>query len=135
MIWNDRLEAVTQVIVSTDHPLSLGFRVKVITTSPYARKGVRVNVARMARAMNGSEAEGMCAVWPERKLIVIAINLPETTPGSKLRVIELVTHEVSHAVDGFFERAALEKIDTEIRAYYMDWMVGKIMNEFPKIVD
>lgn len=135
MVWNDDLDNAAPVVLSTDHPLSLGFRLKMATHSPHARKANRLSARRMAKHMDGSKAEGMHAVWNERKLIVISINFVDVSIGSKLRIIELVTHEVSHAVDGFFERAHLRKIDTELRAYYNDFIVGKVMNEFPAIVN
>lgn len=49
--------------------------------------------------------------------------------ADKARLIELVVHESSHFVDGMFERTHV-KACTELRAYYHDWVVGKIIANF-----
>lgn len=48
-------------------------------------------------------------------------------------MIELVVHEVSHAVDDMFKRTFVKNVDTEVRAYTNDWIVGEVLAYFPEI--
>lgn len=134
MLWNDELDSKFEAIVTADHALSLGYVIKVVSNSPHASRKIRVSCKKMDFLLGKSKvSQGMHAVWDNRKLIVIAINYPGDHDWSKHRVIELITHEVSHAVDGFFERAHINRVDTELRAYYIDWIVGKTLYHFPAI--
>lgn len=115
-------------VISTDWPLSLGLPVYVISTDKLARASVRITRKEMKLFMEGESHEGVHAVWLEgHRCVVIAIN---TRSAGRVRIAELVAHEVSHAVDGFLARAAVAVCDTEWRAYTSDWMVGKILHNF-----
>lgn len=135
MLWNDELESAIPDLIGADHPLSLGYRVKLITVSPHGATEISVSATTMQRILEDQRnCEALHAVFfDNRKVCVIAINLATTGPWSKARIVELLVHEVSHLVDGFFERAALSVVDTELRAYYNDWIVGKALYKFPAI--
>lgn len=136
MIWNKKLDKEFITVVGVDHPLSLGYEFKLVTTSPYAHKTHRIDQAKMELMMPKSFAhcEGLHAVWnnPIRR-VVIVINFSSTKAWSKKRVIELLVHELSHAVDDVFERCLIKSVDTELRAYTIDWLVGKYVCCFPEI--
>lgn len=115
-------------VISTDWPLSLGLPVYVISTDKLARASVRVTRRQMCCFMENEKFEGVHAVWLENpRCVFVAIN---TVKAGRVRVAELVAHEVSHAVDGFLERSGVVACDTEVRAYTIDWMVGKILHHF-----
>lgn len=134
MFWNDVLEGKYPVVIGTNHPMSLGYRLKLVSTSPYASKECRVSQRVMNEILEvPNKFEGMHGVWDRRRLVVIAINFNSTTAWAKRRIIELVVHECSHAVDDMFKRASVKNVDTEVRAYTIDWMVGEVFSKFPKI--
>lgn len=115
-------------VVSADWPLSLGLPVYVISTDKLARASIRVTRSQMRRFMENEKFEGVHAVWLDNpRCVIVAIN---TVKAGRVRVAELVAHEVSHAVDGFLERSGVITCDTEVRAYTIDWMVGKILHHF-----
>lgn len=58
---------------------------------------------------------------------VAAIFVTPQGDITKRRFIEVLTHEASHCVDGFLRRAHVAKVDTEVRAYHLDWMIGKLI--------
>lgn len=127
-ILNPKLMASLPIIQAADHSLSLGFTLYLATNSKYVAKGKRVKREQFEAFLNGNHhSEGLHAVWSAHRAIVIAVNGRDLPP---LRIVELVTHEISHCVDGFFERAAVQKVDTEVRAYMIDWLVGKTLHHF-----
>lgn len=133
LIWNDDVMANAKVLASTDHPLSLGYTIFLITNSTLACEEDRAT-EEMWKHLHQEESptSGMHAVWDNRKIIAVVINgFERDRPVPMGRIVELITHEVSHLVDGMFERAHVSKIDTEVRAYYTDWLVGKALHSFP----
>lgn len=115
--------------VSSDHPLSLGFNLFVATDHPLARRVIRWPKKELQALLgSGKNAEGLHAVWDTHRVRLVAIN---AGPCSKVRLVELIVHEVSHVVDDMFRHAVVSpRVDTEIRAYYNDWIVGKILQNF-----
>lgn len=127
-ILTDKLMGSLPVIQDSDHPMSLGYTVYLATNSRFVVKKKRVNQRDFDVFLNGNHGmEGFHGVWNAHRAIVIAINGRDLTP---LRIVELVSHEVSHCVDGFLERAVVRKVDTEVRAYMIDWLVGKTLHHF-----
>lgn len=126
-VLNDAIKARVATI-DTDHPLSLGWKVVVISNSKLAGPRIAISDEELDEYLGDSRnCCGMHAVYDSFRTTVITVKGKDE---HLLRVIELVVHEVSHAVDAMFERAHVELVDTELRAYYNDWMVGKIMAEF-----
>lgn len=136
MMWGPDIDSRIPFCVDSDHGLSLGYRLKVVSTSPYADSSIRIAQHEMDALLNDQiGCEGLCATWPERRLTVLAINFSETKDWAVKRIIELIVHEVSHFVDETFERAHISTVDTELRAYYNDWIVGKVLCKFPVFAD
>lgn len=128
VIINKKLIRRMTEVIGVDWPLSLGYRLYVVSNSRYARNEIRLPKKRMKELLNGNSCDGFHAVWDNIRTVVIIVN--PVTGDTKVRVCELVAHEVSHAVDGYLARAAVEHVDTELRAYLIDWMVGKILHRF-----
>lgn len=115
--------------IGTDHPFSQGMRLVFITNSKYARKTVKVKTTTIERYMQmigHGQSSGLHAAWVESHVTIIAIK-PDI--DTRVRMVELVAHEVSHYVDALFEQCNVKLVDTELRAYYLDWMVGKMMHQ------
>jgi hypothetical protein len=128
MRFTDELRA-RPPIISDDHPLSLGWTLHVVSTSRKFDSIVHVSTDSMDYVRDGGKWEACHGEWHSRKSAVIAIE-GRTTNGCEqplTRIIELIVHEVSHFVDATFKRASLTTVDTELRAYYNDWIVGKIV--------
>jgi len=118
-----------QPVIESDHPLSLGQRLFVFSSCQYAKSHVRIG-KRFARKLGNydrmDQGIHLCFEHPDHRADVILIGDART----KVRLIEIVTHEVSHWVDTLFTRCHVRVVDTEIRAYYLDWAVGKVMWHF-----
>lgn len=118
------------VVASADFPLSLGSSVHLCTNHPLVFTESEATNKQLAVFADDSYS-GFCAFWPEHRKYVIYINAKEGTKYiSTIRVIELVAHEVTHLVDSLLGEAGVENVDTEIRAYYTDWLVGKVLHHF-----
>jgi len=112
-------------VISNDHPLSQGQQVKLVTNSRFfpelklSDKDFREYTGEMGYA------EACHNVYYSHKITTITI---EGANQTKVRIIELIVHEVSHMIDEWFDRCVLKNVDTELRAYYLDWAVGKILH-------
>lgn len=125
-------------IMHRNHPLSLGADVYLISTNPLFNDKIVEDSSSVEQLfvdqyeLTGS-IEGFHVLHSftdiDEAHVVIWIN----SSTNLVRTIELIVHECSHAVDGFFERAAICEIDTEIRAYHMDWLVGQFMYQLKDI--
>jgi len=130
-VLTDQIKAMTPV-VDSDHPLSLGYRVILVSDSNLVRPEYRLSRADYLEYVGAARYEGCHNVYNNSRIVTITISGSSASgePLALLRLVELVVHEVSHLVDAMFERASLVTIDTELRAYYMDWIVGKILHRF-----
>lgn len=138
MYWHEEFSKFEAI--SADHPVSLGYRVFLLTDCTLVSENARLT-KRQTNLLHWNEPDerteaplycGMHAVWD--KFHAVGVFISGTYGGKSIsprRFIELLTHECSHAVDFFFERAAVNVVHTEIRAYYLDWMVGKLTHSIP----
>lgn len=120
-------------LAGTDWPLSLGYRIHLITDSPIAKTGFRkdsvlIDELLAAQKTDHSDSQGLACEYSDGKVYLIVIRASENgsavLPG---RLIELIVHECSHVVDYVFSNTSV-KACTETRAYTMDWLVGKAIN-------
>lgn len=120
-------------LCSSDWPLSLGYRIHLVTDVPTARNGFRKTVSLIdellaAQKRDYSGSSGVAVDYGDAKVYLIIIRASESGvavfPG---RLIELVAHECSHIVDYAFSNASIVGC-TETRAYMLDWLVGKTVN-------
>jgi len=120
------------VIIDTDWPFSLGYKMVVLSNHPAATERVHVPTDVLHKAMAKHAAcEGLHLWFDGPRRIAIVINVsPDGEAYPLLRIVELVVHEVSHLVDHIFDKIQAQVIDTEIRAYMTDWLVGKVLYEF-----
>lgn len=125
VLWHDRFKET--LLIDGDHPLSLGYRLYVITNDPEMPKRYRAKRKTFDLfAKQVDHAPGFFASWTQNRSDVLFINRFEGHKQvSKSRLIGLVVHEVSHLVDAMFERAGIKRVDTELRSYTMDWIVEK----------
>lgn len=126
MIFNRHWVTHNQCVVNGDWPLSLGYRVYLLSDHPLVRQKHRMTPANFAKLEVPPSGDAWHAVWDDPRAVGIVI--PFRGRCDVVRFVELVVHEVSHAVDGFLERAFMSQVDTELRAYMNDWMVGKILH-------
>lgn len=121
-----------QVAITADHPLSNGYSIHLFTNSVHAHENVRIPHDELMSYKGESCSNAMFSTYNNLRLYTITID---SRDQSMLRNIELVTHETSHLVDAMFKRCAFDMnaLDTELRAYYLDWMVGKLLHFFNPI--
>lgn len=116
------------LIADTDHPLSLGYRIYLLTDSAFALDSSRATSNLMSATLGDLRCEGLHATWGgTRRMVVIVIHGAALRP---LRIVELLVHEISHCVDAMLDRCEVKEVDTEIRAYLNDWLVGKALHHF-----
>lgn len=127
-IMNDRIREVCKLVASADHALSLGYKVCLLTDSRFVTEGNRAPTDLVLECLDeDKDCSAMHMVWHQPEKLVLIVIRDDAAPTT-VRFIELVTHEISHAVDNFFERACLSLVDTELRAYHLDWLVGKTLH-------
>lgn len=126
MIFNRQWVSHNQRVVGGDWPLSLGYQVYLLSDHPLVRQKHRMAPGNFVKLEVPPSGSAWHAVWDD--LQVVGVVIPFRGHSDAIRFIELVVHEVSHAVDGFLERAFITQVDTELRAYMNDWLVGKILH-------
>lgn len=122
-------------IVPTDHPLSLGYTVRLATCHKVVGPelaGPKDAVNAFAEQVEG--CDGFTATWGEHGTIVVYVASDyDDGPLRVSRFIAVLVHELSHVLDGFIERAHVSTVDTEIRAYYLDWMLERVLVQCPHL--
>jgi wobble nucleotide-excising tRNase len=112
------------LVADANHPLSLGYTVQLYTENQMFEEKSRCSKAQMkhfvAQVDMGTAQAYACEFSGPRKY---AIWLTKDI-DSKLRMIELISHEVSHIVDYMMNNACIFEVHTELRAYHIDWLVG-----------
>jgi hypothetical protein len=98
------------IVISVDHPLSLGKSVRISLVESGHPNGYEGLMVPPSNSETGDYE------------VYIKSNL------DRLRTIELVVHECSHVVDAMFEATGVVAC-TEMRAYHLDWMVGKFISK------
>jgi hypothetical protein len=112
------------VIPYADTPLSQGANIMLLTYSQCFVSRYRCtqeDVDVIVAPQEGSE--GNYLFFPDTKMHVIWISSSVDNP---IRAIELIAHEATHMVDEIFRQTKIELIDTELRAYVTDHIVGKL---------
>lgn len=120
-------------------PLGFGIELHLLTNHPCvlsrrdAKYFAQVNAyeKELKRAGFG-DACAFHASWSDISKTIIYISHVDSNSQfvSPSRICALVAHEVSHFVDHLLARASVQTVDTEIRAYMMDYYVELIMQEF-----
>lgn len=115
------------VIIGVDHAISLGWQLRFVCDDKRIRSEFRASrqLADKFRDEFGG-CRGLHVTWPHVRQAVIFIDGQDDGKVSTRRLLELMVHEVSHAVDFYFERAHITTVDTEFRAYYNDWICGQL---------
>lgn len=127
---NDDIYKASSLVCSVDHPLSLGYEVIIVSNWRGLRRKHRVSQEILTTHFGTHiGACGLCATWnsPFRLISIIIDGNEDGKPIRVDRFLELVAHEVSHVVDVLLGNAGITEVDTELRAYYVDWIVGKIV--------
>lgn len=120
------------IVVGTDHALSIGWQVRLCTTGELVKPEFRASEQAVEQfKTHYPGCKGLHATWSRHKEVVLYIDTEEEDETiTNSRLVELIVHEVSHCVDYMFRRANIEQVDTELRAYMNDWIVGKVIRHF-----
>lgn len=121
-----------KVVIQPDWPFSLGWRIGFVTCNKnFGIKSHMMKQSKLNKAVSKSNKNdathgysALASSWGKQRFALITVFYKG---DSIIRFIELVTHEASHIVDGILERVQIEVVDTEVRAYLLDWIVGKIL--------
>lgn len=119
------------IVMNSDFALSLGYSIRLLSDHPFFGPNVS-DLSFFDEIYPGwISVEGLHLVHASQRTITVLIRNAKGPEGQNLpvgRVIEVLVHEVSHLVDGLFERTCIHTVDTELRAYYQDWLVGKFLH-------
>lgn len=116
-------------ICSSDHVLSLGYKIILCGDNEYLLDGVDfstpewVSILLKEKTKYYHYVEAFHASDSDTKEQCIFLG----KSGNIIRLVELVTHECSHAVGSVFDRTGVVPC-TELRAYHHDWLVGKVLH-------
>lgn len=122
---------MSKVIVSSDHPLSVGYSVSLCSQNTLFTWDSEISqlpdnvieAISTCKTADEIDIDGYCYVDNLSATITIFIG----KDLSVIRTLEVVVHEVSHAVDHIFRLSAVKPC-SELRAYYSDWIVGKCLH-------
>lgn len=120
-----------KVIVSADHPLSIGYSVLLCSQNTLFTWDSEVSqlpdsvieAISECKTANEIDIDGYCHVDHLSATITIFIG----RDLSVIRTLEVLVHEVSHAVEHIFRLSAVKPC-SELRAYYNDWIFGKCLH-------
>lgn len=129
MYYRDWLD--NKIVVGTDWPLSLGWKITftscnknfVNKTHYVSKKKINEAFGKEGKLRNKG-IEGYACTWDQKRVRAILILYKGK---SSVRFIELLSHEISHVIDYIFIDTHIKVIDTELRAYLMDWLMGKFI--------
>lgn len=126
--WMDRM-----MIIDADWPFSLGWKIGFVTCNKHF--GLAPNTMTSSKLNKATNRDGvddggdhgfsaLAATWEKNRTALITVFYKG---DNMIRFNELIAHEASHIVDGILKRCYIKKIDTEVRAYLLDWIVGRIL--------
>lgn len=124
-------------------PLGFGIELHLLTNHPCVLvrhdEGYTQQVNLYEKELNRAGFGKACAFhasWSDLSKSIIYVSHVDidSQPVSASRICGLVAHEVSHFVDHLLERASVKVVDTEVRAYMIDYYVELVMQRFDFIV-
>lgn len=108
-------------------PLSLGYDISFISNSKFVRTKYRCSDEQMNHCHGKTNpSAGMAVDFDKPWGRMYVISIPHKDKMNVVRLIEIITHESSHIVDYIIEKTFIKKVDTELRAYLLDHIVGLI---------
>lgn len=116
------------LVIGSNHAISLGWQLRLVCDDRRIAEKFRSPKSLADKFRREfSDCRGLHVTWPHiRKAVIFIDGSQDGKVVPMFRLLELIVHEVSHAVDFYFERACVKEVDTEFRAYYNDWICGQI---------
>lgn len=117
------------MIQSSDHALSAGYNVYLMTNDKRVSKRARATKEQWACfAKHYPTSKGLHAAWSyNRRVIIVIDGLEHGKQVPMSRICGLLAHEISHHIDDMITQCSIKTMDTEIRAYYMDFILEKAL--------
>lgn len=128
VLWRKSFEELP-LVQGPDHALSLGYKIYLCTSDKRVARKYRASPDAL-RPFIKIGCSGMHVAWSQNRKVIIYVaptdgGEPSDQVVTLARIMGLLAHEISHLVDHMFEVAHVEVIDTELRAYYMDFLLEK----------
>lgn len=128
VLWRQSFENLP-LVQGPDHALSLGYKIYLCTSDKRVARRYRAS-PKAVEAFTEIGCSAMHVAWSQnRKVIIYVAPTDGGSPDGEIvpltRIVGLLAHEISHLVDHMFEVAHVDVIDTELRAYYMDFLIEK----------
>lgn len=122
--WLDQFK--NQKIEYKNTPFSLGYDIFFMSNSYHVSDDARLPLDAIKHHVGLSfKGQGFASSYDRHKVYCIAIIDDETGDEMDLiRFIEVLTHEASHVVDYIIENCVISTVDTEVRSYILDHIVG-----------
>lgn len=123
--WLNQLK--NQKIDYKNTPFSLGYDIFLISNSYHVSDEVRLPIDIVKEHVGLSfKGQGYASSYNQHKVYCIAIvdNSQSGNEMDLIRFIEVLTHEASHVVDYIIENCVISNVDTEVRSYILDHIVG-----------
>lgn len=120
--WLDEFN--NQKIEYKNTPFSLGYNIYLISNSSHLQDEFRVSTEVLRHHVGLSfKGQGLASSYRKHRVYSIAI-IDRNGKMDLVRFIEVLTHEASHVVDYIIENCAIKNVDTEVRSYILDHIVG-----------
>lgn len=127
-------EFKNQKIDYKNTPFSLGYDIYFISNSKHLSDEARVSSEALRHHVGSSfKGQGLASSYKKHSVYCIAI-IDKRGNMDIIRLIEVLTHEASHIVDYIIENCAIRNVDTEVRSYILDHIVGLCLRKL-KIAD
>lgn len=105
-------------------PFSLGYDIYFLSNSHHVSDDVRISDNQLKQHVGLSfQGQGYASAYKQHRVYCIAV-VDDTGDMDIIRFIEVLVHEASHVVDYILEYCAISNIDTEVRSYILDHIVG-----------
>lgn len=109
-----------------DTPFSLGYDILFVSNNKLVKPRFRTTYKSVKTFVNNSKATTFYASFDDEQMKLHTIYL-SPAEKDKTRIIELLAHEVSHMVDHILLLTNIQIVDTKVRSYIWDHILGKLV--------
>lgn len=118
-----------QIISYKNTPFSLGYDICFLSNFRHISDEARVTSEVLKHHLGFTfKGQGFASSYKKHQVYCIAI-VDGKGDMDLIRFIEVLVHEASHVVDYIIENCAIQNVDTEVRAYLLDHIVGLCMKQ------
>lgn len=109
-------------------PFSLGYDIYFLSNSKHMSDKRRVSLDMLKHHLGSFKGQGLASSYRKHRVYCLAI-VDWRDDMDFIRFVEVLVHEASHIVDYIIENCVIQTVDTEVRSYLLDHIVGLCMRQ------